>query len=117
MSRKWRLLLATSYWVFSATVFEVGLFDPNNEGGIPSLIVTFPWSVLLLAVIAVLDNVQFLRSTMQLLGTTPGNFFIFPFLCGGLNAMLIYLITGLESTRRTHDEKVKVDVPGDRPLE
>lgn len=48
MLARHRKLIAVAYWIFTALVYIVGLYQSNNEGGIPTVVVTLPWSILVL---------------------------------------------------------------------
>lgn len=100
MFRRYRKLVAGVYWLFTALVYVVGLYQQNNEGGIPSVIVTLPWSVLVLGTDALLDSTGLFRPLLGWLATTAGNFLMFPVICGGLNAALIYGVGSLTRRRR-----------------
>ena len=97
MLRRYRKIIAVLYWLFAAWVYFAGLHDPNNEGGIPSVIITLPWSLLMLGIGASLDSIPLFRPLFDSLATNAGNFLMFPFICGGLNAAIIY---GAFSLRR-----------------
>src|SRR5215831_19082983 len=98
--RRHRKLIAGAYWVFVTLVYIVGLYDRNNEGGIPSVIVTLPWSVVVLGIGASLDSIPLFHPMFNALATTFGNFLMLPFLCGGLNAAIIYGLLSLGIGRR-----------------
>ena len=100
MFRRQRKLIAALYWIFAAFVYIVGLHDPNNEGGIPSVIVTLPWSVFVLGIGASLDSIPLFRPFFNSLATAFGNFLMFPFLCGGINAAIISGVRNLRFRRR-----------------
>jgi len=85
MSRPRRLVLAALYLASVSIVFFAGLGDPNNDGGIPTIVLTLPWSVIyskVLAAIISTENYYWPTSVW-------GNFVQFPLFCGGLNALII----------------------------
>jgi len=49
---------------------------------------------------ASLDSIPLLRPFFDSLAATTGNFLMFPFFCGGLNAALIYGVTSLRWRKR-----------------
>ena len=83
---KWerKTIFAVSYWAFAFAAFFANYLIRNSEG-YPSLLATFPWSLILLAILP-LDP----SPLTHFLGTDFGNFLMFPVLCGGWNALLIY---------------------------
>jgi len=85
---KWKrgTIFAVSYWAFTFAAFLANYLIRNSEG-YPSLLATFPWSLILLAFLP-LDSSRL----TDVLGTDLGNFLMFPVLCGGLNALLIYAL-------------------------
>jgi hypothetical protein len=85
---KWErgTIFAVSYWALTFAAFLANYLIRNSEG-YPSLLATFPWSLILLAVLP-LDSSRL----THILGTDLGNFLMFPVLCGGLNALLIYAL-------------------------
>jgi hypothetical protein len=93
MFQRHRKVIAGLYWVIAASVYIVGLKDPNNEGGIPSVVMTLPWSILVLGLFASLDSIPLFRPLLDSLASDFGNFLMFPFLCGGLNAAIIFGIS------------------------
>ena len=101
MFRRYRKAIAGLYWLFAAGIYIVGLHDPNNEGGIPSVIITLPWSVLMLGLGFSLDSIHLFQPLFGWIPTATLNFLMFPFFCGGLNAALIYGITSLRWRKRS----------------
>ena len=89
-------IFALSYWALTFAAFLANYLIRNSEG-VPSLVATFPWSLILLAILP-LDS----SPLTHLLETDLGNFLMFPVLCGGLNALLIYaLFRAIEGRRES----------------
>jgi len=95
---KWdRKTIATgTYWLFAFAAFFANYLIRNSEG-YPSVLATFPLSLIVLEIVP-LDQ----SPLANFLGTGLGNFLMFPVLCGGLNAFLIYaLLKVIESARKS----------------
>src|SRR5579864_3927264 len=100
-----RRLAAYLYWLFTMLVFIVDKYNPTEDFGIPVLVVTLPWSVLAGIVYSLLQSVQFLQPVFNLLHGnlilyTAFEFIVFPVLCGGLNAAIIYGVFRHRQTER-----------------
>ena len=95
---KWdrKTIAAGTYWLFAFGAFFANYLIRNSEG-YPSVLVTFPWSLIVLEIVP-LD-----RSPLaDFLATGFGNFLMLPVLCGGLNAFLIYAVLKvIESARKS----------------
>jgi hypothetical protein len=102
MLKRHPTLIAALYWIFAALVYIGGLYQPNNEGGIPTVIVTLPWSIVMLGILASLDSIGLLRTFLGWLATDIGNFLMFPFFCGGLNAAIIYAFGRYQRAKSRH---------------
>src|SRR5690349_13317462 len=98
MLARHRKLIAVAYWIFVALVYIVGLYQANNEVGVPTVVVTLPWSIFMLLGVGFIDSIGVSRPLLQWLTTAAGNFVMFPLLCGGVNAALIYGLGNLRGS-------------------
>jgi hypothetical protein len=86
VNRNKRLLIAGGYWLSCIAIYTVGLSQQNNEGDGPTVVVTLPWSVLMLGAGVALESI------IRIPATTLANFIMFPVICGGANAATIYAV-------------------------
>ena len=83
-----RVIVAALYWLtIPIVMIALAYADPGwAKGGIPILIVTLPWSILVLPLVYfVLEYLP----VFKILGDDAGNFFVWGIICGGLNVVII----------------------------
>jgi hypothetical protein len=85
---KWerKTVAAGVYWALTFMAFGANYLIRDSEG-FPIVVATFPWSLLLLEIVPLHPS-----PLAHFLETDLGNFLMFPVLCGGLNAMVIYAL-------------------------
>jgi hypothetical protein len=82
--------LAVVYWIIVILAFfavQWAGFDMISIGAIPMAALTAPSSLLAMAITTSLPE-----AILRPLTSTVGTFFVFPVVCGGLNAILIFLL-------------------------
>jgi hypothetical protein len=85
-----RKIIAILYWLFVCSVFIRGV------DGLVTVFLTLPWSILVLGIVALLDSIPLFAPFFKWLTTDTANFLMVPFLCGGLNAALIFGLSSLK---------------------
>jgi hypothetical protein len=95
--------IAAGYWAAVLVVFlsmQAAGFDMIGNGAIPVAAVTAPWSLLVIAATSSTSSTPS-QALLRPFISTVGTFLIFPALCGGLNAVLIFTL-GTAIQRRRH---------------
>ena len=97
--------IAAAYWIVVLLVFfglQAAGFDMIASGAIPLAALTIPWSLLVIAATSSISSGPS-QTLLQPFISTVGTFLIFPIVCGGLNAVLIFiLLSALERRRRAN---------------
>jgi hypothetical protein len=96
--------IAAGYWslvLFAFFGMQAGGFDMIASGAIPVAVLTAPWSLVAIAVVTSCLASDSARTTCQPLISAPGTFLVLPVLCGGLNAILVFVTMSAIQRKRT----------------
>jgi hypothetical protein len=94
--------IAAAYWIAVLLVFlgmQAAGFDMIASGAIPIAALTAPWSLLVIAATGSVSSAPS-EALLRPFISTAGTFFIFPVLCGCLNAVLIFAVGSAIQRRR-----------------
>ena len=101
--------IALGYWTAVVLVFFMMLgagFDMIGDGAIPVAAMTAPWSLLVIGMVT--SPVPPHPAVLQSCISTVGTFVIFPVICGGVNACLLFgLFSVVESRRRRRKAELR----------
>jgi len=98
--------IAAAYWGGVLLVFlglQVAGFDMVGNGAIPVAALTAPWSLLAIAATSSLVSAPS-QALLRPLISPVGTFLIFPVLCGGLNAALVFVLVSAIRRRRSRSK-------------
>jgi hypothetical protein len=94
--------VAITYWIIVLSAFGVlqgAGFDLAGEGATPIVLLTVPWSLLLING-SLSSSAGFSPQVIHKLESVLGIFVLFPILCGGLNAAVLFGLVSMVQKRR-----------------
>jgi hypothetical protein len=94
--------IAAAYWIAVLLVFfamQRAGFDMIGDGAIPIAVLTAPWSLLAIAATSSLSS-ALSQALLRPFVSTVGTLLVFPVVCGGLNAILIFVLGSAIQRRR-----------------
>jgi hypothetical protein len=102
MTKRMRIGAAVVCWSVPLLSFVAAPHaGPDDKSGAVLIVVTtLPWSFIVLASLSVMESIPVLRPVVGALATGFGNFLVFPLLCGGINALILYSVLGIDLSGR-----------------